>query len=127
MTVYHARPIKRHRATKEEMAEQSLREKVYRFGADFDVPVEFHSLALGSRQVQDWKLPTRPHKRATAADKAWPYHVACELDAIPPARLRELVRGAIENHLPAHELEVLKQAEAMERDTLQNFIYQEAG
>ncbi|MFD1156963.1 hypothetical protein [Roseovarius aestuarii] len=105
-------------------AEQSLREKVYRFGAGFDVDIEFHSLALNVHQVENWGLPARPHKRATTADKAWPHSYAAELDAIPPDQLRDLVRGAIEHHISAHELEALKQVEKLERKTLEDFIYQ---
>lgn len=36
--------------------------------------------------------------------------------------LRQMVRQAIERHLPASELEALKQVEKAERDTLMNFI-----
>ncbi len=107
-------------------AERSLEEKVRRFGEQFDVPVEFYSLGLSALQVEKWNLPTRPPKRKTTADKNWPYPYAAELDAIPPELLRQLVRDAIEQHLPPHELEALKATEAMERETLNNFIYEGA-
>jgi hypothetical protein len=103
-------------------AEASLREKVERFGAEFDVPVEFHPLALTAGQIGALNLPTRPPKAGTAADRRWPHAFAAELDAIPPDTLREMVRWAIERHLPADELERLKRIEAAERHTLMQFV-----
>ena len=37
-----------------------------------------------------------PRRRATNAEK-WPHDFACELDAVPPDHLRDLVQAAIEN------------------------------
>lgn len=103
-------------------AERSLQEKVERFGSELNVAVSFHSLGLSFEQVRDWRLPTRPPKRATVADARWPYEFAAELDAIPPDDLRALVRAAIEQHLPADELQRLLQIEEMERETLHDFL-----
>lgn len=82
----------------------SLKEKVERFGAEFDVQVQFHQLGLTEMQVRRLNLPTRPAKRTTVADQRWPYDFAAELDAIPPDTIRDMVRGAIERHLPADQL-----------------------
>lgn len=103
-------------------AERSLQEKVERFGRELGVPVQFNPLGLNIEQVQSLRLPTRPHKRNTPADRAWPYDFACELDAIPPDRLRQMVQYAIECHLSPSELEALRQIERAERETLMNFI-----
>jgi len=100
----------------------SLQEKVERFGAEFDVPVQFHQLGLDYHQVKALGLPTRPAKRNTPADQRWPYDFAAELDAIPPDTIREMVRSAIEQHLPSDQLAYLKQVEAEERATLMQFI-----
>lgn len=100
----------------------SLEEKVRRFGLEFDVPVRFNHLGLTYEQVVHENLPTRPAKRNTVADQRWPYAFAAELDAIPPDRIRQIVRDAIEGHLPAWELRQLKQVEAEERATLRRFI-----
>src|SRR5262249_28972312 len=89
-----------------------------RFAADLPqcrCAVIFHLMAITAKQVVDLGLPTRPHKRKTAADRAWPHDFACELDAMPPDTLRTLVRGCIERHLPRHQLEIMKIAEASER------------
>ena len=103
-------------------AQESLRKKVERFGTEYGVSVAFFPLALTDEQVKDLALPVRPPKRNTTADQRWPYDYAAELDAIPPETLREMVRTAIERHLPSHELEVLKTIEAEERRTLMNFV-----
>lgn len=103
-------------------AERSLKEKVERFGRELNVPVFFKVLGLTAEQVDELNLPTRPPKRNTTADKAWPYPFAAELDAIPPDTLRAMVREAIEQHLPPHELEHLKRVERAERETLLQFI-----
>ena len=103
-------------------ARESLREKVERFGREYGVPVEFHGLGLTLEQVRDMGLPTRPHKRNTALDRKWPHDFAAELDAIPPDTLRAMVREAIERHLPAHELQLLKQVEESERELLLKFV-----
>jgi hypothetical protein len=101
-----------------EDAALSLKEKVERFGAEFDVDVAFHQLGLTFDQVIAERLPTRPAKRNTAADQRWPHSFAAELDAIPPDRIREMVRDAIEDHLPRWELNALKRVEEAERKTL---------
>ncbi|OSQ44959.1 hypothetical protein MGEO_18500 [Marivita geojedonensis] len=103
-------------------AEASLKEKVERFGRKYGVPVSFEPLALTYAQVKALDLPTRPAKRKTAADQRWTYPFAAELDAIPPDKLRDMVRGAIERHLPASELEHLKMIEQAERNTMLQFI-----
>jgi hypothetical protein len=103
-------------------AEASPKDKVERFGAEFGVPVAFHSLGLSLDQVGGMRLPTRPAKRKTPADARWPHGFAAELDAIPPDTLRFMVRRAIERHLPSGELAKLKEIEALERQTLMSFI-----
>lgn len=103
-------------------AAASLREKVERFGAQYGVPVTFRPLGLSFAQVRQMRLPTRPAKRATMADRRWSYPFAAELDAIPPDVLRDIVRGAIERHLPAGQVEYLKRIEAVEREQIMAFV-----
>ena len=103
-------------------AARSLREKVKRFAEEIDVEVRFHLLALNYDDVKQRNLPTRPPKRETAADRRWPYSIACELDAIPPDDLRELVRGTIEEFLPREEVARIRRTERMERETLYQFM-----
>lgn len=102
---------------------RSLDEKLHRFGGEKDVEVHLHNIALSFEQVVDMDLPTREPKRVNAADKAWEYDIACELDAIRPDILRNMVRDAIESHLPRRELEHLKNVEQMERQQIYEFVY----
>jgi hypothetical protein len=96
----------------------SLKEKLCRFGDEEGVEVVFEQIAVTEEQIIRWDLPTREPKRKSPADKNWPYEFACELDAIPPDRLRVLVEGVINLHLPQDQLEILKIAEASERQLL---------
>ena len=60
--------------------------------------------------------------RSRCTGQRWPHSYACELDAIPPHDLRALVKGAIEQHLPADELARLLQIEDLERETMVQFL-----
>jgi hypothetical protein len=106
-------------------AAKSLESKLRRFGDEDGVEVIFEQLAVTVEQVRRWRLPTRTPKRKSAADRKWPYAFACELDAIEPERLRGLVEEAINQHLPQHELEILKVAEASERELLRQWSARE--
>ncbi len=103
-------------------ASSSLQEKVERFGREYGVGVYFQALGLSEKQVIDLNLPTRPAKRKTKADQRWPHDFAAELDAIPPNTLRKMVSEAIEEWLPADQLDRLKRIEQAERATLMEFI-----
>jgi hypothetical protein len=99
-------------------AARSLHRKLDQFAKAKGVEVVFTDLAVTIEQIEELKLPTREPKRKSAADRAWPYYFACELDAIPPDYLRALVRDAIEEHLPAEQYRLLKIAEKSEREFL---------
>jgi len=99
-------------------ARDSLREKLHRFGSEFGVQIEFIDLGINIGHVIAHNLPTRDPKRNTAADKNWPFHIACELDAMAPGDMRALVQTALEHHLPEHEYRVLKVAEQSERELI---------
>ena len=123
-----------------QQAANSLKEKLERFAAERGVEVEFIHLAISEDDVADYdgdtvrvsftlddhefdrRLSTRPHKRKSRADQLWPYPYACELDAIEPDDLRDLVRWAIETHLPEDQLALLKLAEASEREQIQGLV-----
>jgi hypothetical protein len=96
-------------------AARSLEEKLKRFAADQSFDIIFKTIAVTEQQITEMGLSTREPKRKSAADKLWLYDAACELDAIDPDTLRTIVREAIEQHLPAEQLEILKAAEESER------------
>lgn len=82
--------------------------------------IHFTRLAVTEQQVMDKDLPTRPTKDSNHA-KGWTGD-SVELDAIEPAVLRDMVRHAIERHLPRHQWEVFKVAEESERQALLNWV-----
>jgi hypothetical protein len=103
-------------------AARSLEEKLTRFAEEEGIEVIFEQIAVNISQIIDLDLPTREPKRVSQADKNWPHHYACELDAIPPDTMRELVEKAINRHLDQDRLKVLRVAEESERDLLRNWI-----
>jgi hypothetical protein len=102
-------------------ASNALFEKLQRFAKGKPFTVYMYDLAVTEQQIRDWDLPTREPKRKSEADKRWPHEFACELDAIPPDTLRDLVQSQIEQYLPKHQLDILKKAEESERKMLRMF------
>ena len=97
-------------------AARSLEEKLTRFADEEGIEVVFQTIAITERQVRGYDLPTRPPKRNTSADEAWPHDFACELDAMAPDDLRGLVEDAINAHLDQDQLRIMEVAEASERE-----------
>jgi hypothetical protein len=79
--------------------------------------IHFERLAVTEQQIADWNLPTRPTKQSDSRAKNHG-DISVELDAIEPGRLRQSVSDAIELHLPKDQFEILKTAEASERQVL---------
>jgi hypothetical protein len=99
-------------------AARSLQEKLTRFADEDGIDVIFEQIAVTESQIADWNLPTRKPKRVSPADRNWRHNFACELDAIPPDTMRELVEDAIDFHVDHAALKVLKVAEKSERELL---------
>jgi hypothetical protein len=98
-----------------EKIEQTLMEMAPR--AD----INFRRLAVTPGQIAEWDLPTRPTKATDTRAKGFG-DISVELDAIEPDRLREIVRKAIERHLPAEQFRILKAAEESERELLHSLV-----
>ena len=94
--------------------EQGLRE----FAPDADI--EFERVAVTEQQIVDWSLPTRPTKATDSRSRSFRGE-SVEVDAIPPAGLRELVRERIERHVDASRLDRLAVVEGEERKILEMF------
>jgi hypothetical protein len=99
-------------------AARSLHEKLRRFAREETIPVVFEHLAITIEQIEELRLPTRPHKRSTPSDRAWPHAFACELDAMPPDRLRSLVEQAINRHLSQDQLRIERIVQESQREGL---------
>jgi hypothetical protein len=82
-------------------------------------------LAVDREQIESWNLPTRPTKSSdTRARRFRQIHgtESVELDAIPPDRLRSLVREAIDAHMEPWRLEQFRMVEKEERDRLRQMF-----
>jgi len=83
--------------------------------------VDFQRVAVTPEQIDQWNLPTRPTKTSDSRSKGFG-DISVELDAISPEDLRELVQIVIEQHLPKRQLEILKVAEASEREIIKRLV-----
>jgi hypothetical protein len=81
----------------------------------------FERIAVTQQQIAVWDLPTRPTKKSDTRSKDFG-DISVELDAIDPNNLRDLVRDAIEYHLPQEQFEVLKAAEESERKIIGRLV-----
>jgi hypothetical protein len=83
--------------------------------------VRVERLAVDRGQIDEYRLPTRPTKTTDSRVRKFMRRHgtgSVELDAIPPAVLRSLVRDSIERHMDPDRLHTLKLAESQERDLL---------
>ncbi len=99
-----------------EKIEQTLRELAPR------AEIHFQRIGVTPEQIDIWQLPTRPTKSSDSRSKGFG-DVSVELDAIPPDDLRLLVERCIERHLPKRQFEVLKAAEASEREIISRLVH----
>lgn len=105
-------------------ASNDLERKLMEFTDD---QVVFQRLAVTPDQVEQWNLPSRPSKKTDTRHKAFEKEFgegfqSTELDAIPPDRLRQLVGGAIESHIPDGHLEAIEIEEHEARATLETML-----
>jgi hypothetical protein len=99
-----------------EVIERTLREMAH------SAAIIFERLAVTDEQIAAWNLPTRRTKYSDPRAARFGDRPSVELEAIEPNRLREIVRAAIERHMPPKRFAALKQAEARERATLLKII-----
>lgn len=98
-----------------EKIEQTLRELAPK------ARIRFQRLAVNEEQIAAWRLPSRPTKKTDSRSKNFG-DISVELDAIAPDQLRQMVRDAIEKHLPPDQYRVLMAAEESERQLLTSLI-----
>ena len=77
----------------------------------------FETVAVDPWQIERYGLTTRPTKTTDSRSRGFDGE-SVELDAIAPGDLRDLVRAAIERHLPDGALDAVHLAEASEREIL---------
>jgi hypothetical protein len=83
--------------------------------------IHFELVAVTEEQIEEWELPTRETKREGNRHAKSFEGDSCELDSIPPDRLRDLVRACIMRHIDPARLAVLQAAEESERAALKMF------
>ena len=86
------------------------------------VPVTVKRIALSGEQVSHWRLPTHPLKKSDKRAKTFRRiygDEACELEAIAPGNLRDLVAGAIAQHIEPRRIKTAKQDEWLQRQGLE--------
>jgi hypothetical protein len=94
-------------------AARDIEAKLRRYAPEAEI--HFERPAVTREQVEQWNLPTRPTKMTDTRAKKFGSDTSVELDAIPAARLREVVRECIERHIDKHQLSILRVAEESER------------
>ncbi|HVC41840.1 MAG TPA: hypothetical protein VND54_07685 [Candidatus Saccharimonadales bacterium] len=88
-----------------------------------DTRLRFKRIAVTEEQITEWSLPGRPTKRSDTRSHSW-VGDSVELDAIPPDRLRDLVRRRLEAHVNPDTLARIRSAEAAERESIRDFARQ---
>jgi DNA topoisomerase VI subunit A len=76
-------------------------------------------IALTEEQIEEYALPMRPTKRDGNHHAQAFEGDSVELDALPSATLRELVTDCVERHISQQQLDTLREAEASEREILE--------
>ena len=80
-------------------------------GAD----ITFERVAVTPEQISQMGLPTRPTKKTDSRSKGFKGE-SVEVDAIPPAVLRQLAQECITRHIDQQQLHATKIAEASEKE-----------
>ncbi len=105
-------------------AARDIEAKLRRYAPNAEI--HFERPAVTRQQVEAGDLPTRPTKMTDTRAKKFA-GTSVELDAIPAAKLRELVRGCIERHVDQEQIKILRAAEESERGLLAKWAHIHGG
>jgi len=83
--------------------------------------IYFECLAVTSDQIKEMDLPSRPTKSTDTRSKGFQGR-SVEVESIEPATLREIVLGAIEQHIDETSLQNIRRIEDAERVMLDSII-----
>lgn len=86
-----------------------------------EAEIHFERVSVTREQIAAWSLPSRPTKLSDTRSEGFDGD-SVEVDSIPPATLRELVRDAITRHIDPRQMAASMAIEAEERDTLRRII-----
>ena len=86
-----------------------------------DVEIHFERVAVTREQVEGLNLPTRPTKKSDTRSKRFKGE-SVEVDAIPPATLRQMASDCVTQHINADTLRSTYLVEQAERETLSDMV-----
>lgn len=86
-----------------------------------DRAFEFERVAVTPEQIDEFDLPTRPTKTTDSRAKNFEGE-SVEVDAIPPAMLRQMCETCITQHVDEVRLAAMRETEAAERETLSKVL-----
>lgn len=75
-----------------------------------EADIRFKRIAVTEKQIAEFSLPTRPTKKTDSRSKSFDGE-SVEVDAIPAAELRRIVRKCIERHVDKNMLNRTKRIE----------------
>ena len=90
------------------------------FRDDFGVEVNLTRAAITPEQIVEHNLPTRPMKKGDKRGKDW-IGGCVEVDTMPPAVLKGIVRDCITQHIDPYQWHQTKLIEAEEKETLRSY------
>ena len=79
----------------------------------------FERVAVNQDQIASLGLPTRPTKTSDSRSKNFGFDYSCEVDAIRPDLLRQMVRDCISGHIDAEQIETAQEIEREEKQLLE--------
>lgn len=78
----------------------------------------FKRVAVNHDQIAQMDLPTRPTKTTDSRSKRFGFDYSCEVDAIRPDLLRQMVRDCITQHIDDEQIAAIQETERQERQLL---------
>ena len=80
----------------------------------------FKRVAVNHDQIAEMNLPTRPTKTTDSRSKKFGFDFSCEVDAIRPDVLCQMVRDCITDHIDPDLIAVIQETEQQERQLLED-------
>lgn len=80
--------------------------------------ITFTRVAVNRPQIAEMNLPTRPTKKSDTRSKSFEGDESVEVDAIPPATLRRMIRDCVMHHIDPGAIEASNNIQRMERESL---------
>lgn len=96
-----------------------VEEGIREFAPDTDI--YFEVIAVTADQISEFDLPTRPTKLTDSRSNSF-IGESVELDAIPPNKLREIVRKHIGKHITQEQVDKIKNIERLEKESVQDYL-----